>query len=257
VFKGGTVMRKVFVLITFCILFLLSVGCGKSVYTETGNQYVTSKANQTSEIIDENSSRDLSTIPEIDDKALIDKLDKKSDESISYVYNLSPDNITVGDKYEGDFTGSGKPELMVIFKLLGMPHAGGLDCSVAAVYDRQTLEVITQKTFPADECKFAIWTDDKGRGYLAFSGTTTYQGYSTYTFQVFKPGAVWEQVLPQDNSEYSNQNMKFELMQGDIVRVYQPVDKTDGSGDNPILEKKYDLKWNPTTCKLEKYIPAK
>lgn len=190
-----------------------------------------------------------------DNNMLVERLDKASDETISYVYGHSPDNIKVDRIYGGDFTGAGKNELLVIFKLLDLPHAGGLDCSVAAVYDRETLGLIAQKTFPADECRFDVVRDNKGRGYLLYSGTTTYQGNSAHALQLFKPGKDWEQI-PHSYGAYPNSGQfGYTLLSDDMVSVSRAIFKTDGSGEGPEWKREYLLRWDPETASLKNYIP--
>ena len=190
-----------------------------------------------------------------DNGMLVDRLDKASDETISYVYGRSPDNIKVGSIYGGNFTGSGENELLVIFKLSNVPHAGGLDCSVAAVYDRATLGLIAQRTFPADECRFEVVRDSEGRGYLLFCGTTTYQGSSEHTLQLFKPGEDWEQVPPGSGVFPNNNQFYYTLLSDGMVSVSRAVFKTDGSGEGPEWKREYLLRWDPETASLKNYIP--
>lgn len=190
-------------------------------------------------------------------KLLIDKLDKTSDETIRYVYNISHDNIKVENTYEGNFTGSGKTELLVVFKLLDVPHAGGLDCHVAAVYDKTTLELVAQRNFPADKCWFDILKDNKGRSYLLFSGTTTYQGNTSYMLMLFKPGKDWEQLLPQEYSVYSQYNYKYEytLLNNGLVGVSEPVYNPEDNNAAPEMKRKYLLRWDPDTASLNNFTP--
>jgi hypothetical protein len=189
----------------------------------------------------------------IDNQVLIEKLDKQSDESIKYVYELSPDNIVVGSIYKGDFTGSGKQELLVIFKLLNTPHAGGLDCSVAAVYDQSTFELISQKTFPSDECNFRILTDNKNRGYLLFSGSSTYQGYTSYKLELWKMGKELELLYPDNLANADDR--KYEIRDEETIAVaYSIMSNKEGS---TLFEwvPEYNLVWNKETCIFDKVIP--
>jgi len=190
----------------------------------------------------------------INSNDLIEKLDKTTDETISYVYNISPDNIKVGNIYEGSFSDTGKNELLIIFKFLQVPHAGGLDFSVAAIYDKQTLNLISQKSFASDECRFDVVKDAKGLAYLIYSGTTTYQGHSTGTLKLLSLSKNWEQLLPQDNSIYAEDKYKFQLLPNGVVSVLEPK-----FSDNDVVgwTKKYYLKWNGKTSKLEDFVPSK
>lgn len=192
-------------------------------------------------------------------KKLIDNLDKTTDETISYVYSQSPNNITIGNLYEGYFSDPGKPELFVIFKLLGMPHAGGLDCSVTALYDKSTLDLITQKTFPYDECKFSVMKDVKQRSHLLFVGSTTYQGRSQYIVQLYKPGKAWEKLYSAEPPVISEllddeNNIKYELSDDGSVWVYRPV-SFDAESQQFKWGHEYNLVWNKDTCTLDETVP--
>ncbi|MDD2401599.1 MAG: M56 family metallopeptidase [Clostridia bacterium] len=194
-------------------------------------------------IILENNTADKKPI---DNQLLIDKLDKVSDETIKDYYELSPHNITVANTYEGNFTDSGNQELLVIFKLLNMPHAGGLDCSVVATYDKSTCNIISQKTFSADKCNFDILTDDNNRSYLLFVGNTTYQGYSSYSLGLWKIEKEWEMLYP-DSSTNDKEEKKYELIEDGVVAVSRPIKKSR-IGDTIQQEVKwqhaYNLVWS-------------
>lgn len=192
--------------------------------------------------------KDGSSVNSVD---LIDRLDK-SDESAKYVYDKSPDNIKVGTIFEGSFSGAGKKELLVIFKFLEMPHAGGLDYSVAAIFDRNTLNRLSQKAFVTDEAQFALFTDRGDKVYLLYSGTTTYQGSSSGSLEMLSLRDNWENRLPQDSLINSNGRFRFELMQNGIVAVQEPV-----FTENVVSSwnKVFYLKWNSNTAELEDYIP--
>lgn len=189
--------------------------------------------------------------PETESQILIRNLDKVTDETIRYAYENSAENIVVENMYGGDFTGSGKPELLVIFKLLKMPHAGGLDCSVTAVYDRASLDIITQKTFQYDECKFEIVKDETNKSYLLFAGSVTYQGYSQYSLGLWKAGKTWSNLYPSDPS---NNIRKFELRGNGTVWVSR-FEHISPETQEVVWLHEYDLAWNPKTCTLDESIP--
>lgn len=260
--KIRNVKRRVF--IVFILLVAAVIVAGRLSIKNTDKQVSSDLGNANSSMSDTNGSsinnqalsNGVMIDKEIDNKLLIENLDKVSDETISYVYQESPDNITVGSIFEGLFTDSGKPELLVIFKLLKVPHAGGLDCSVAAVYDRSTLNIITQNTFHYDECKFSVLTDDAQESFLLFVGSTTYQGYSQYALGLWKPGDTWEMIFPKDPA-YMN-NKKFELKKDGAVWVSRPV--YDTSGDDTLADimwlHEYNLEWNKAAHIFDEVIPS-
>ena len=186
----------------------------------------------------------------INSNDLMAGLDKTSDETIMYVYNKLPNNIKVKNIYEGEFSGSGQSEILVIFKFSPPDHAAGLDFSVAAIYERKMLKLISQKSFASDECKFDVLRDIADKAYLIYSGTTTYQGHSTCILQLFNLSNNWKQLLPQENSIY-NSKYKFELLNG-VVSILSPE---FSNLDEVEFKKKYFLKWDEKTSTLNDFIP--
>lgn len=219
-------------------------------YSWTGNEFInvdhpTINENQ----LDKTKNR-LKDGGYIKSKDLILKLDK-SDETVKYMLESFPEKIKVGSIYEGSFTGSGKKELLVIFKFSGLPHAGGLDSSAAGIFDRNKLSLISQKTFITDEAQFELQKDAKGRQYLVYSGTVTYQGHSTSELQVLKLFENWGQLLPE-YSIFSGGQYKYQIRDDGLISVLEPVFE-----DNDVVDwdKRFYLKWNTKTAALEDFIP--
>ena len=188
----------------------------------------------------------------INSNDLIRNLDMTTDETIKYVYNQLPNNIKIGCIYEGGFSDPTYSELLVIFKFSPGTHVAGLDFSVAAIYDRNTLDLVSQQSFTSDECHFDLVKDVNKVAYLIYSGTTTYQGHSTCTLQLLNLSKNWEQLLPQEKSVYGEDLYKFEMVSNGLISVLEPEFL-----DNDVVEwkKKYYLKWNEITSKLEDFIP--
>ena len=191
--------------------------------------------------------KDGSAVSNID---LINKLDITED-TIKYVYYDKPENIKIANIYEGSFTSAGKQELLIIFKLKGLPHAAGLDYSVAAIYQKGTLDRISQQAFITDEAQFRLLTDSNRKKYLLYSGTTTYQGHSTCTLQLMDLSKNWKQQLNEDNGFFSGQ-YRFDLMADDIVKVTEPI-----FTENDVVgwKKKCYLVWDSKTAEMVPYIP--
>lgn len=188
----------------------------------------------------------------INSNDLIRNLDKTTDETIKYVYNQLPNNIKIECIYEGGFSNPTYSELLVIFKFSPGTHVAGLDFSVAAIYNRNTLDLVSQQSFTSDECHFDLVKDVNKVAYLIYSGTTTYQGHSTCTLQLLNLSKNWEQLLPQEKSIYGEDLYKFELVSNGLISVLEPEFL-----DNDVVEwkKKYYLKWNEKTSQLEDFIP--
>ena len=183
---------------------------------------------------------------------LIEKLDRK-DETLKYVFDNSPKDIRISEIHEGSFTGSKKSELLVIFKFLGLPHAAGLDYSVAAIFERDTLKWVAQQGFMTDEAQFGLLQDSKKNNYLLYSGTTTYQGHSTCTLQLLSLKDGWKELLPPDSGINALGSLKFSILENGLVGVLKPVFE-----ENTVIgwENKYYMKWNAITAGFEDFIPG-
>jgi|GEM_PF-6089610 len=188
----------------------------------------------------------------ISSSELIEKLDRK-DETLKYVYDNSPNDIRVSEVHEGSFTGSKKPELLVIFKFLGLPHAAGLDYSVAAIFEKDTLRWVAQQGFMTDEAQFGLLQDSKKNNYLLYSGTTTYQGHSTCTLQLLSLKDGWKALLPADSGINSSGGLKFNILENGMVGVLKPVFE-----ENTVIgwDNRYYMKWNDKTAGFDDFIPG-
>ncbi len=182
---------------------------------------------------------------------LIEQLDIESDEILTYLYYSDPGKIKADTVYEGGFTAAGRKELLVIFKLTGLPHVAGLDTALIAIFDEPTLELVSQKGFVSDECQFQLLKDSKGAQYLLFSGTTSYQGHSAGTLQLFDLYDNWTQ-MSLDRFSVDQAMYRFQLMSGGIISVLSQ--EYQESGDIK-WHKNYYLKWDPATAALLDYIP--
>src|SRR5690554_3560537 len=78
----------------------------------------------------------------------------------------------------GSFTESDSSEMLVLFKVKDVPHVGGLDRTIAAIYDANTYLLKSQKTFVADYVSLQLLTDKNQRKNILYIGSVTYQGYT-------------------------------------------------------------------------------
>lgn len=220
-------------------------------YSWTGKEFVNIDKPKINENQLDKTKTKLADGTYVKSKDLILRLDK-SDETVKNVYESFPEKIKVGHIYEGSFSGTGKKELLVIFKFLDMPHAGGLDFSVAGIFDKNNLSLVSQKSFITDEAQFNLLKDKGGRQYLIYSGATTYQGQSSCTLQVFNLSENWREMLTEDYSVFGEGSYKFRLMPDGIVSVLEPVFEENDAVD---WNKSFYFKWNPGTAVLESFIP--
>lgn len=184
--------------------------------------------------------------------SLVEKLDMVSGETLNYLYNSDPGKIKAESIYEGCFTSAGREQLLVIFKLTGLPHAGGLDSAVAAIFDEASLELVTQKSFISDESQFQLLKNIKGTQYLLFSGTTTYQGHSASTIQLLDLTADWDSK-PLESFSVEESLQKFQLLPEGIISV---LAQDYLENEEFKWYKTYYLKWNPETSNFLDYIPS-
>lgn len=102
----------------------------------------------------------------------------------------------------GSFTTAGADELLVVVSWVGQAHAEGFYNVAAAVFDRSGRRLAGEVLyFTADEGQTALFTG-KGRTYLGYVGSTTFQGSSEWHGGLYAAGAKWEQLWPVDPTTF-------------------------------------------------------
>jgi len=112
------------------------------------------------------------------DRSQDDYLETMNDKSLNQLLKL------YAIQY-GAFTEVGVQEMLVLFKVLDMPHVAGLDRTVALICDAKTFEVKHQKTFVADQVSIHLLNGLDLRSDILYIGTVSYQGYTAYAVERF------------------------------------------------------------------------
>lgn len=180
------------------------------------------------------------------------QIDGKQDDYLSALSGESISGLlTLYSVTYGSFTENGASELLALFKVKDVPHAGGLDRTVAAIYDADTYKVKNQKTLIADSVSIELLADAGQRNYVLFIGSVTYQGYSSCSielFQVEKDKWISKALSPETfagNNAYSFSNgalQVFELSYSDT-----PV--------HNHYNYKYTLFWDAAEAAFKRELP--
>jgi len=149
----------------------------------------------------------------------------------------------------GSFTESDSSEMLVLFKVKDVPHVGGLDRTIAAIYDANTYLLKSQKTFVADYVSLQLLTDKNQRKNILYIGSVTYQGYTAYSMELFEiEGDRWlskaissEAFMENDAYAYTNE----------ILQVFD----LSYSDHTPVYDYKYTLYWDSTEATFRREMP--
>lgn len=98
--------------------------------------------------------------------------------------DISEFDITIERIYFGSFSQDDAEEILVLCKILNMPHVAGLDKTVAILLTSDSLEVVAYEEFSADKVVINYIQSSKGKDKIVILETTTYQGISTQEVQL-------------------------------------------------------------------------
>ena len=151
---------------------------------------------------------------------------------------VTASDVVIDQMIYGSFSEPEAKEVLVICKILNMPHVGGLDRRAIIILETDSMNVVAYAEIPADE----VWVDtllmSNGQDRIIFSGKTTYQGISVQEIMYFCiQGEQWT-VIPAEEQEALGEEC-FYYLAGDKMIVTSGRELTDPSGIVAILT------WNP------------
>ena len=151
---------------------------------------------------------------------------------------VTASDVVIDQMIYGSFSEPEAKEVLVICKILNMPHVGGLDRRAIIILETDSMNVVAYAEIPADE----VWVDtllmSNGQDRIIFSGKTTYQGISVQEIMYFCiQGEQWT-VIPAEELEALGEEC-FYYLAGDKMIVTSGRELTDPSGIVAILT------WNP------------
>lgn len=132
----------------------------------------------------------------------------------------------------GSFTEVSSDEVLVTFKFVDVPHAGGLDRTLVLICDAKSFDAKMQKTFMADSVSLHLLGGVDKRSELLYRGSVTYQGFTVYGIEHFDlSGGEWSEVPIFENGVgerdaffYSDGLLHvFELTYEEYVPVYKHI----------------------------------
>ena len=138
-------------------------------------------------------------------------------ENDEYLEILKLDTI-----HYGRFTKPDRHELMAIFKVEDAPHAAGLDRTIAAVYDVESMKIMMQKTFAADIVSIYFLRSfyyGSTTANILFIGSTTYQSHTSYVAECYSlADSDWREIpLPVDNTD---NNLAYAITDNAILHIF-------------------------------------
>lgn len=186
-------MKKYIALIFALVCVLSLVGCtGKSdgttpVEHKNFEFEILENANQTDTEVD--ISKEETETKGIDDTQLLSRLNDRvietvleNDESGGAV---AASDVVMDQTIYGSFSGPGAKEVLVICKILNMPHVAGLDRRAIIILGMDSMDMVAYTEIPADE----VWVDtlplSNGQDRIIFSGKSTYQDISSQDVMYF------------------------------------------------------------------------
>lgn len=95
--------------------------------------------------------------------------------------------------YYGHFSRSGAKELLLLCKILNLPHVAGLDKTTVLLLNADTLELTAYAEFSADHVTLEPVQTSAGVSRLLYIGTTIYQGIAAQEVQLWTiQNGQWE-----------------------------------------------------------------
>lgn len=177
--------------------------------------------------------------------SLLSQLDWQADDYLSSLEEGEEDIITIKDIHYGNFSSMDEDELLVLF-YVSSPHAGGSDRTIIAIYNKDTLNIKTQKTLAADSVSVYILPSRNGKDYILYIGNTIYQGVPAYSIELF---------IIQDN-EWSTLPVSDYSMDNDLAytvadnRLLHIMEIHYDEYINPLYQYKYTLYWDDVLGKF-------
>jgi len=167
------------------------------------------------------------------DREQDDYLTEESSKPLNELIKL--DSITYGS-----FTDMEASEILVFFKFRDIPHVGGLDRTIAAIYDADTYKIKNQKTFVADNVFIQLLENYNQCYSILYIGTVTYQGYTNYDIQLLQVNTDGWTSKDISNERFTD-NYAF-FYSDTVLQVFE----LSYSNHNPIYKYKYALYWDGT-----------
>ncbi|MBQ9931164.1 MAG: hypothetical protein IJO79_02330 [Firmicutes bacterium] len=126
-----------------------------------------------------------------------------------------PEDIYLHQVLYGSFTDSKKKEFIAQVKMSDPPAGGGLDPTMAFVFDEEALKILCHEEFNSNFVSFTKLPLLDKREAVIFSGSTTHQGLTVQYIEVYDlSGCNWNEK-PNGLPEF-DENTRFFLRSTDL-----------------------------------------
>ncbi|MBQ8821424.1 MAG: hypothetical protein IJZ82_02165 [Lachnospiraceae bacterium] len=114
----------------------------------------------------------------------------------------APMEIVVHEIYYGSFSAKDADEMLVVCKVLNAPHVAGLDKTLCAVLEAETLELVAYEQFEADKVVTACVKNSEGQSRILVSAVAGSQGFYSQMLSLFSVEDKQWVSIPQENLDY-------------------------------------------------------
>ncbi|MDE5892681.1 MAG: hypothetical protein K2H45_07155 [Acetatifactor sp.] len=153
---------------------------------------------------------------------------------------ITTSNIVIDQAFCGSFSKPEAEEVLVVCRILDMPHVGGLDRRAIIILDADSMNVVAYNEILADEVWISRLPVSNGQDRIIFSAKSTYQGISTQNVMYFCiQNGQWTEI-PVEELEALGED-SFCFLTGDVMIVTSNSELTDTSYITAILTWNQDV----------------
>lgn len=153
--------------------------------------------------------------------------------------NETEDTVTASDVvidqiFYGSFSEPEAEEVLVVCRMLNMPHVGGFDRRAIIILEVESMDVVAYDEIPADEVWVSRLSMGNGQDRIIFSAQTTYQGISTQNVMYFCiENGQWAETPIEELPALGEDGFYF--LVGDVMLVTSGSELTNTSDITAIL----------------------
>lgn len=156
---------------------------------------------------------------------------------------VTASNVMINQTFYGSFSKPKTEEVLVVCRILNMPHVGGLGRIAIIILEVDSMDVVAYDEIPADEVWVSSLSMSNGQDRIIFSGKSTYQGISSQDVAYYGiQNGQWMEIPAEEFAVLGEDSFYF--LTGDVMIVASKSELTDVSDITAIL------KWNQEVGKF-------
>lgn len=191
-------IKKIYLVLGLCIITCLSA-CTSQEVPLTSTEYT-----------QENEKTSVTEEQEFEDMVTQIVLENFWDGDI-----IAAEDVVIDCIYYGSFSESNRNEMLVLCKILHLPHVAGLDKTVCILFDRESLEMKSYTEFGGDEVAVERVKGRDGQSFIVASITAINHGFATQRVEFFSlENCEWNTLfieplksLPEGSFAYIKKDM--------------------------------------------------